>query len=65
MFQFQLPPLDVTPRGRGDWIGSEMNKYEQVSSDHHPMSLTGGRGLVCPEGVGMSGGGGLGVVPSM
>ena len=39
LFQFQLPPPDVAPRGGG---GPQMNKFEQVSSDHHQMSLTGG-----------------------
>ena len=35
-----------------------MNKFEQVSSDDHKMSLAGGG---YGQGVGMSGGGGLGM----
>ena len=35
--QFQWPPPDVTPRGRG----AQMNNFEQVSSDDHQMSLVG------------------------
>ena len=38
MLQFQWPPPDVT-QGAG---GTQMNKFEQVSSDHHQMSLAGG-----------------------
>ena len=42
-FQFQLQPLDVAPGGgRERWVGPEMNKFEQVSSDHYQMSLAGG-----------------------
>ena len=42
-FQFQLQPLDVAPGGgRERWVGPEKNKFEQVSSDHHQMSLAGG-----------------------
>ena len=34
MLQFQLPPPDVT------WgVGPGINKFEQVSTDHHQMSL--------------------------
>ena len=43
MLQFQWPPPDVTP---GD---PQMNKFDQVSSDHHQMSLAGGSlGLISP-----------------
>ena len=50
MLQFQLPPLDVT-LGEGGW-GPQINKVEQVSSDHHQMSLAGGRspGLMSRRG---------------
>ena len=63
-FQFQLPPLDVT---LGGWIGPKMNKFEQVSSGHHQMSLAGAwaEGWVCHPGDGALGyvqrGGGQGV----
>ena len=39
MLQFQWPPPDATPRG----VCLQMNKVEQVSSDHHQMLL--GRGV--------------------
>ena len=32
-------PLETALRGR---IGPQMNKFEQVSSDHHEMSPAGG-----------------------
>ena len=37
MLQFQWPPTDVAPRGV-----SEMNKFKQILSDHHQMSLAVG-----------------------
>ena len=39
MLQFQLPPLGIWA-GK---VGPQMNKFEQVSSGHHQMSLVGGR----------------------
>ena len=36
MLQFQWPPPDVTPGG------PQVNKFEQVSSEHHQMSLARG-----------------------
>ena len=42
MLQFQLPPPDVTPSG----VSSQMNKFEQVYSDYHQMSLAGSPGLM-------------------
>ena len=41
----------------GGWgIGPQMNKFEQVSSDHHQMSLAGGAG-VGPQVLKAGGGG--------
>ena len=40
MLQFQWPPPDVTHGG------FEMDKFKQVSNDHHHMSLAGGPGLM-------------------
>ena len=39
--------------GWGWWLGLQINKFEQVSSDHHQMSLTWGRspGLISRRGV--------------
>ena len=37
VLQFQWPPPDVTPGG------FEMDKFKQVSNDHHHMSLAGGQ----------------------
>ena len=53
VFQFQLPPLVVARVGGGGG-GAEINKLEQVSSDHHQMSLaTGGaQGVVMSTLVG-------------
>ena len=55
LLQFQLPPPDVAPRGGG---GPQMNKFEQVSSDHHQMSLGRGRspGLMSRGRGGLRGG---------
>ena len=36
MHEFQWPPRDVAPGG------PQMNKFEEVSSDHHQMPLAGG-----------------------
>ena len=36
ILQFQLPPPNVTPED------PQINKFEQVSSDHHKTSLVGG-----------------------
>ena len=49
MLQFQWPPPDVTL-----W-GSEMDKFEQVSNDHHHMSLAGGPGLMSGGNGGQGG----------
>ena len=51
MLQFHLPPVNVTHRE----VGPKLSKFEQVSSDHHQVSLVGGRTL----GL-MSGGEGVG-----
>ena len=50
--------MSVSVRGRG--LGPEVNKFEQISSDDHQMSLAEGwvcpgdmprlRGGICPEG---------------
>ena len=42
-YVFQWPPLDVSGGG------PQVNKFEQVSSDDHQMSLAGG-GRVCRGG---------------
>ena len=52
LYVFLWPSLDVSTGG----VGDEVNKFEQVSSDDHQMSLMGG----CPRGrVGPRSGGGL------
>ena len=38
LYVLQRPPPDVAPKGGK---GSRMNKFEQVSSDYHHMSLEG------------------------
>ena len=38
-YVFWLPPLDVST-GEG-WLGPQVNKFEQVSSDDHQMSVAG------------------------
>ena len=43
MLQFQLPPQDVA-------LGGRSPKFEQVSNDHHQMSLA--RGQVLRSDVG-------------
>ena len=40
---FQWPTLDVCISG-GLKVGYQENKFEQVSSDDHQMSLAGGKG---------------------
>ena len=42
MLQFQWPPPGVALAGVGVIPGPQMNKFEQVSSDHHQMSLPRG-----------------------
>ena len=53
---FETVPLSVSvattrchSRG-GGWVSPEMNKFEQVSSGHYPMSIAGG----LDRGMGMS-----------
>ena len=41
---FKWPTLDVCISG-GLEVGSQGNKFEQVSSDDHQMSLAGGKAL--------------------
>ena len=48
---FQLPPPDFT---HGQLVGPQMNKFEQVSRDHHQM-LQGARSLDLILGVGWGG----------
>ena len=43
MFVFRSPPLDVSTMGRGWGVGPQVNKFEQVSSDDHQMSVAGDR----------------------
>ena len=45
MLQFHWPLSDVTTGGGGQ----QMNTFEQVSNDHHQMSLAGGTQVWCPE----------------
>ena len=45
---FQWPPLDVSSGGVG--IGPQVNKFEQVSSDDHQMSLAREVGYIQREG---------------
>ena len=47
-FQFRLP--DVAEGGGG--AGPQMNKFEQVSNDHHSMSLAEGGEVGPQSGVG-------------
>ena len=42
--------------GRG-WLCPQMNKFEQVFSDHYQMSVAEGVSIPDGEGVGMPGGG--------
>ena len=51
VIQFQLPPPDFT---HGQGVGLQMNKFEQVSSDHHQM-LLGGRSPDLIWGLGLRG----------
>ena len=37
MLQFRVPSPDVTPKGEGEGVGPLMDKFEQVSHDHHQM----------------------------
>ena len=50
MFQLQWPSPDVTPMV---WEVPQMNKFEQVTSDLHQMSLTGGSPCLKSMGVGV------------
>ena len=43
-----MPILDGVEKEMG-WVGPEMNKFKQVSSDYHQMSLAG-----VTRGMGMS-----------
>ena len=62
---FQWPPLNVSTNG-GRELGPQVNRFEQVSSDDHQMSVARGRGPMSGVGGGesvgpMSGVGGEGV----
>ena len=37
-------PLDVSTGWEGGWVSLQVNKFEQVTSDCHQMSLGGGEG---------------------
>ena len=53
VFQFQLPPLDVTPGPGG--LGPEINKLDRspvITTRCHKQGMGMSRGL-CPEGMGM------------
>ena len=65
MYVFRWPPLDVSTIER---FGPQVNKFEQVSSDDHQMSVVGGGEMLGTQVLGpggrypgpISGGGGMG-----
>ena len=43
LYVFWWPPQGVSTMQGG--VGTQMNKFEQVSSDDHQMSMAGGKGI--------------------